>query len=107
MGWTVTTLNAAVDEEIEALPADMRARLVRLSNLIELHGFTALPHESVAHLEDKLWELRIKGRTGISRAIYVTASGRRVVVLRVFVKKTQKTPRRELQLARERARVVT
>jgi phage-related protein len=107
MGWTVTTLSAAVDEEIEALLADMRARLVRLSDLIEQHGFGALPRESVTHLEDKLWELRIKGCAGISRAIYVTASGRRVVVLRVFIKKTQKTPRRELELARERAREVT
>jgi len=39
------------------------------------------------------------GRDGISRAIYVTASGRRVVVLRVFVKKTQKTPQKEIDLA--------
>ena len=47
------------------------------------------------------------GRDGISRAIYVTASGRRVIVVRVFVKKTQTTPPRELQLARERAKEIT
>jgi phage-related protein len=46
------------------------------------------------------------GRDGISRAIYVTASGQRVVILRVFVKKTQKTPPRELELARQRAKEV-
>ena len=46
------------------------------------------------------------GRDGISRAIYVTASGRRVVVVRVFIKKTQKTPPRELELARQRAKEV-
>jgi phage-related protein len=107
MGWTVTTLSAAVDEEIEALPADMRARLTRLSDLVEKHGLRALPRDSVDHLEGKLWELRIKGRAGISRAIYVTASGRRVVIVRVFIKKTQKTPRRELELARARAKDVT
>jgi phage-related protein len=60
----------------------------------------------VDHLEEKLWELRLKGKSGISRAIYVTASGRRVVIVRVFVKKTQKTPKRELKLARERAKGV-
>jgi len=47
--------------------------------------------------------MRMKGRDGISRAIYVTAKGRRVVVVRVFVKKTEKTPRREIDLALERA----
>jgi phage-related protein len=41
-----------------------------------------------------------------SRAVYVTATGRRVVVVRVFIKKTQKTPRREIDLALERAREV-
>jgi phage-related protein len=60
----------------------------------------------VKHLEGKLWELRMAGRDGISRAIYVTAAGRRVVVVRVFIKKTQKTPPRELELARQRAKEV-
>lgn len=106
MGWTVSTLSAVVDAEIEALPADMRARLARLAELIVQHGLAGLPRESVAHLEDKLWELRLKGRAGISRVIYVTASGQRVVLLRAFVKKTQKTPRRELEIARERLKDV-
>ena len=107
MRWTVGVLNAAVVAEIEALPKDMRSRLVRLSALIEQVGFQALPRDSVKHLEDKLWELRITGRDGISRAIYITASGQRVVILRVFVKKTQKTPLRELEIARQRAKDVT
>ena len=107
MAWTVSTLNEIVDAEIEALPADMRARLVRLAELIEAHGLDGLPRDAVDHLEDKLWELRIRGRSGISRAIYVTASGQRVVIVRVFIKKSQKKPDRELKLARERARGVT
>jgi len=98
MRWTVETLNRAVDAEIEALPKDMRARLVRLTELIQLFGFRGLPRDSVKHLDEKLWELRITGRDGISRAIYVTASGQRVIILRVFIKKTQKTPQRELDV---------
>lgn len=82
----------------------MRARLARLSGLIEEHGFEALPRDTVKHLEGKLWELRITGKDGISRAIYLTASGRRLVIVRVFIKKTQKTPPAELQLARQRAK---
>jgi phage-related protein len=106
MRWTVETLNATVDAEVEALPSDMRARLSRLSSVIEQVGFSGLPRDAVKHLEDKLWELRITGRDGISRVIYVTASGARMVIVRVFVKKTQKTPKHELALARQRAKEV-
>jgi phage-related protein len=106
MRWTVEVFNAAVAAEIEALPDDMRARLGRYVALIQEAGFAALPRDAVKHLEDRLWELRITGRDGISRAIYVTASGRRVVMLRAFIKKTQKTPPRELEIARQRAKEV-
>jgi phage-related protein len=58
-------------------------------------------------VDGRLWEMRLRGRDGIARALYVTAAGQRVVVLRVFAKKTQKTPRREIELAHQRAREVT
>ena len=106
MRWTFRSLNAQVDEEIRSLPPDMLARFLRYGDIIEQAGLNALPRDSVKHLEGKLWELRITGRDGISRALYVTASGRRVVVVRVFVKKTQKTPQRELDIARQRAKEV-
>ncbi len=106
MAWTVLLLNRLVEDEVAQLPADMRARLTRLSNLIEQHGFKVLPRDTVKHLDGKLWELRITGRDGISRAIYVTASGQRVIVVRVFIKKTQKTPMNELEIARQRAKEV-
>lgn len=106
MQLVVETLNSTVDDEIAALPADIRARLVRFADIITQLGFDALPRDSVKHLEDRLWELRMTGRDGIARAIYVTAQGRRVVIVRGFVKKTQKTPMRELALARERAKTV-
>ena len=107
MPWTFRTLNPLVDEEILALPVDMQARLLRLGELIEQSGLRALPRDSVRHLEGKLWELRISGRDGIARAIYMTAISERVIVLRVFIKKTQKTPPRELDVARQRAKEVT
>ncbi len=75
-----------------------------MANLIETLGLdrVGLPH--VRHLKGPLWEIRMKGKDGISRALYVTATGKRVVVVRVFFKKTQKTPRREIKLALERAK---
>ena len=48
----------------------------------------------------------MKGRDGISRAIYVSAKGRRVVVVRAFVKKTRQTPRREIDIALQRVKEV-
>ena len=60
----------------------------------------------VKHLEGRLWEMRMKGKDGIARAIYVTVHKRRVVVVRAFRKKTQKTPRREIELALKRAEEV-
>lgn len=104
--WTVETLNEIVDAEIAALPDDLRARLVSVTMLIETVGLERLPHDTVKHLDGKLWEIRVKAASGISRAIYVTATGRRVVIVRAFVKKTQKTPQHELELARMRAKEV-
>ncbi len=54
--WSVETLGAVVDAEIAALPNDMRARLVRISELIEAVGYERLPHDTVKHLDGKLWK---------------------------------------------------
>ena len=106
MKWTVETLNDVVDLELEALPADMRARFIRVVELIETFGLQSVGHPHVKHLEGVLWEMRLSGKAGIARAVYVTVTGKKVVVVRVFVKKTQKTPRREINLALERAKEI-
>ena len=107
MHWTVETLNTMVDEELEILPDDMRARFVRISELIESEGLHKVGPKYVKPLKNKLWEIRLSGRSGVARALYVTAYERRVIVVRVFVKKTQKTPQREIVLALQRAKEVT
>ncbi|MDQ2861134.1 MAG: type II toxin-antitoxin system RelE/ParE family toxin [Pseudomonadota bacterium] len=104
--WIVLFVNAAARAELAALPADMRAKFERIVMLIREQGLETVREPYVRHLEDKLWEMRLTGRDGIARAIYVAASGRRIVVVRAFVKKTEKTPKRELELARERAKEV-
>jgi phage-related protein len=60
----------------------------------------------VKHLEPKLWEMRLKGRSGIARAVYVAAIGKRIVIVHVFTKKTEKTPRQEIEIALKRAKEV-
>ncbi len=58
------------------------------------------------HIRSQLWEIRLKGKAGIARALYVTAKEQRVVILRAFIKKTEKTPRREIELALQRVKDV-
>jgi len=106
MKWTVETLSTVVDDEIAALPKDMQAAFLRLAERIEVLGLEKIGQPRIKHLQDKLWEMRFSGRDGIARAIYVTAIGRRVIVVHAFVKKTQKTPRAALELATRRAQEI-
>lgn len=106
MGWTVEFLTNDVEDELRALPRDMQARFLRIVSVIESRGLEQVHEPYVKHLQGKLWEMRLTGRDGISRALYVAASEQRVVVVRVFIKKTQKTPPREIRLALERAKDV-
>ncbi|GAA4168842.1 type II toxin-antitoxin system RelE/ParE family toxin [Shinella granuli] len=103
--WTVETLDI-VDSEIEALPPGLQSRLIRLMEAVENVGLEQLREPHVKHLEGKLWELRAKAFEGIARGIYVTVTGRRVVILHVFVKKSQKTPKAALEIARARMKEV-
>jgi phage-related protein len=77
---------------------------LRLAERIRLAGLDTLREPHVKHLEGKLWEMRLTGKDGIARALYVTAVGRRVIVVRAFAKTTQRTPRAEIDLALRRAR---
>jgi len=103
MQWHVE-ITAEAEAELDALPADMRARFLRIAALLEALGPYNVREPHVKHLEDKLWEMRMTGRDAIARAIYFTAQGRRLIVVHAFVKKTQKTPQRDIEIARRRMR---
>jgi phage-related protein len=106
MAWTVETLNETVDAELAELPPEMRARLVRIAQLIESVGLPNVKEPHVRHIRGQLWEIRLKGKTGIARALYITAREQRVVIVRAFIKKTEKTPTNEIDLALQRAKEV-
>ena len=106
MEWQVEILNETVAAEVAALPKDMQGHFTRLADRISLIGLESLREPHVKRLGGKLWEMRMTGRDGIARALYVTALGRRVIVLRAFIKKTQRTPRVEMELALERAKEI-
>jgi phage-related protein len=104
--WSFVFVNAEAQAELDALPLDIRARFERIVRLVQAFGLERVHEPYIRHIEGSIWEMRLRGRDGIARALYVTATGRRVVILRVFTKKTQKTPRREIDLARRRAEEV-
>lgn len=104
--WTVGFFSDAARAELDALPRDMQSKFLRVAEMIEAFGLERMREPYVKHVEGKLWEIRLVGRDRIARSLYVTAKGRRVVVLRTFIKKTEKAPRREIELALERAKDV-
>ena len=95
--WRVEFLDDDVLAALLAFPKDIRASFLRISRLIEGQGLEKMREPYVKHLDGPVWEMRLKGKDGIARAAYVTATGKRVVVVHLFGKKTQKTPRREIR----------
>src|SRR5258706_10272188 len=96
--------NETARDEMEVMPEDIRARFERIVELIKSKGLAQVREPYVKHLEQKLWEMRMNGRDGIARPIYMAAVGQRIVILHIFVKKTQRTPKTALEIARTRAR---
>ena len=95
-------MHPLAEPELLALPADMKARFLHIAEMLEEFGpqRVGLPH--IRPLESKLWEMRMKGRDGIARAVYAAVQDRRLLVLHVFVKKTQTTPRAVIAMALKR-----
>ncbi len=105
MGWRVEVLEA-VEAELERWPREARAALIKIVERIQAVGLERVHEPHVRHIEGKLWEMRPDARGVEGRALYVAASGRRVVIVAAFVKKTRKTPRGMIELALERAKGV-
>ena len=106
MDWNVETLNTKVDEELESLEPTLLTKFLHISEMLETYGPHKVREPYVKPLGNKLWEIRMKGKSGIARAIYVTVRERRIVVLHVFIKKTDKTPRSAIKLALERLKEI-
>jgi phage-related protein len=107
MTWSFVFVNAEARAELDGLPPDVRASFERIVRLVKAFGLERVREPYIKHIEGRIWEMWLRGRDRIARAPYVTATGRRVVILRTFVKRTQRTPRREIELARRRAEEVT
>jgi phage-related protein len=105
MTWTVTFYNKRLESEILAFPTGFLARFLRYAEMMEAFGpDLGMPHTRA--LGSGLFELRIKAVEGIARVFYCTVVDNRIVFLHQFVKKTEKTPAKELDIARQRMKGV-
>ena len=100
-GFAVDYFNANIFEVIKTWPSDIFADYVRLSEMVATYGPNLrMPHSRA--LGDSLFELRARGASGDGRAVYCFCSGRRVIMLHAFRKKTRQTADHDLALARKR-----
>jgi len=105
MNWTITYYSESLQNEILDLPAALLARFLRYADRMELYGpDLGMPHTRA--MGEGLFELRLKAAEGVARVFYCTMIGKRIVMLCQFVKKTDKTPLKELAMARRRLKEI-
>jgi phage-related protein len=105
MAWTITFYSEKVEEETLALPASILANFLRITELIEEFG-PNLGRPHTAPLGQGLFEIRSKGREGISRSVFCTVKNQEIVILITVVKKGNKIPKRHMDKALKRMKEV-
>jgi len=105
VNWKVSFYSSSLEDEILSLPAGFVARFLRYAERMEVYGpDLGMPHTRA--MGEGLFELRLKAAEGIARVLYCTLVGRRITMLHQFIKKSDKTPRKELEIARRRMKEV-
>lgn len=105
MDYAITYYSKAVQDEILALPDTLAARYIVLTRrMVAIGPNLGEPHTKA--FGGGLFELRLKGAEGIARVFFCTVVGRRIVMLHSFVKKSGKTPARELEVAESRLKEI-
>lgn len=101
MKWQIKYYNTKLEDEILELPEGLLARYLRLTDLmLELGSNLGLPHTKP--IENGLLELRVKSKEGIARVFFCTKVGKKIIMLHSFIKKSQKTPKKEIKIAKSR-----
>lgn len=105
MKWKITFYSDKIENQTLSFPSGILANFLHIVEMIEELG-PNLGKPYVGTIGSGLYEIRAKGREGIGRSLYCTVKGREVVILHSFIKKTQKTPKKELDLAKKRMKEV-
>ena len=105
MKWSIEYFNSDVEDKILGLPDGLLARYLRLTDLmLEFGANLGLPHTK--SIMKGLFELRIKSKEGIARVFFCTIVNRRIVMLHVIIKKSQKIPKKEINVALKRMKEI-
>ena len=105
LNWTIAYYSDSLQEEILAMPAGFLGRYLRYADRMEAYGpDLGMPH--TRGMGEGLFELRLKAAEGTARVFYCTLVGKKIVILHQFIKKTDKTPPRELETARRRMKEI-
>ena len=105
MTWKIKYFSEDVESSVLSLPDGLLARYLHLTDLmIEFGSNLGMPHTKA--LSGGLFELRLKSKEGIARVFYCTQVGKNIVMLHSFIKKSQKTPKKELTVALNRLQEV-
>jgi len=105
MQWKITFYSEKVEAKTLKFPSGILANFLHIAEMIEKLG-PNIGKPYVGSLSSGLYEIRAKGKEGIGRSMYCVAKGKEVVILHSFIKKTQKTPKKELDLAKKRMKEV-
>ena len=105
MSWKITFYNTKVESQTLSFPPGILANFLHIAEMIEGLG-PMLGKPYIGSLGSGLYEIRAKGKEGIGRSLYCTVTGKEIVILHSFIKKSQKTPKKELDLSRKRMKEV-
>jgi len=105
MKWKITFFNDKVEAQTLKLPTGILANFLHIAEMIENMG-PNLGKPYVGRLDSGLYEIRAKGKEGIARSVYCTLKKQEIVILHTFIKKSEKTPKKELDLAKKRMKEV-
>ena len=105
MKWNITFYNEKVESNTLEFPKGILANFLHIAEMIEEFGpALGLPYTKA--VGGGLFEIRAKGREGIGRSFFCAVKGKEIIILHSFIKKSQKTPKKQLKLARQRLKEV-
>ena len=105
MDYRIPYYSDVVQAEILGLPDTLAARYIVLTRrMVVLGPNLGAPHTKA--FGDGLFELRLKGAEGIARVFFCTLVAKRIVMLHSFIKKSDKMPLREREMAEVRMKEV-
>jgi len=105
MNWKIEFFNETVEDETLAFPDKILAKMLHIFEMIQENG-PNLGKPYTDAFGDGLFEIRAKGQEGIGRSFFCYASGTKIIILHSFVKKTQKTPQKEIDIALKRKKEI-